>query len=352
MTMVASSSSSILRHSFLSCSPFPVPIISPRLSLPLPSSLAPLAAASLVHNVHVAWTRIPAKLAFSPDIATLGGRKPSHLLLSCAATFRSFSILESKVEEADNKISEAERGTIFVAGANGNTGKRIVKELLSKGFKVRAGVLDIDRARNSIPKNDDVEFVLADVTEDPDRLARAIGNVDAIICATGYRRSFDLLAPWKVDNLGTVHLVDASRKNGVKRFILVSSILVNGAAVGQVFNPAYIVLNVLGLTLIAKLQAENYIRRSGINYTIIRPGGLKNDPPAGNLVVSPEDTLFEGSISRDLVAQVAVESLLHPEASYKEQHFGIHIACLWGHVKLCCLKEEHDLIRISLKKII
>lgn len=59
---------------------------------------------------------------------------------------------------------------------------------------------------------------------------------------------------------------------------------------GQILNPAYIFLNVFGLTLIAKLQAEQYIRKSGINYTIIRPGGLKNDPPTGNLVMEPEVT--------------------------------------------------------------
>lgn len=57
---------------------------------------------------------------------------------------------------------------------------------------------------------------------------------------------------------------------------------------GQILNPAYIVLNVFGLTLIAKLQAEQYIRRSGINYTIIRPGGLRDEPSSGNIVMEPE----------------------------------------------------------------
>uniref|UniRef100_M1AF27 3-beta hydroxysteroid dehydrogenase/isomerase n=1 Tax=Solanum tuberosum TaxID=4113 RepID=M1AF27_SOLTU len=60
---------------------------------------------------------------------------------------------------------------------------------------------------------------------------------------------------------------------------------------GQLFNPVYIILNVMGLVLVAKLQAERYIRKSGINYTIIRPGGLKNDPPQGNIVMQPEVTL-------------------------------------------------------------
>lgn len=93
---------------------------------------------------------------------------------------------------------------------------------------------------------------------------------------------------FQVDNFGTVNLVDACNKCSVKRFVLVSSILVNGAAMGQILNPAYIILNVLGLTLIAKLQAEEYIRKSGINYTIVRPGGLRNDPPKGNIVMEPE----------------------------------------------------------------
>ncbi|XWS12379.1 hypothetical protein CRYUN_Cryun37aG0084900 [Craigia yunnanensis] len=86
---------------------------------------------------------------------------------------------------------------------------------------------------------------------------------------------------------------------------------------GQLFNPAYVFLNVFGLTLVAKLQAEQYIRKSGIDYTTIRPGGLGNEPPTGNIVMEPEDTLYEGTISRDQVAEVAVESLVHPESSFK-----------------------------------
>lgn len=158
----------------------------------------------------------------------------------------------------------------------------------------------------------------ADVTEGSDKLVQAIGDdSEAVICATGFRPSWNLFSPWKVDNLGTVNLVEACRKLGVKRFILISSILVNGAAMGQILNPAYIFLNIFGLTLVAKLQAENYIRKSGINYTIVRPGGLRNEPPSGNLVMEPEDTLYDGTISRDLVAEVAVEALGLPESSYK-----------------------------------
>jgi nucleoside-diphosphate-sugar epimerase len=92
----------------------------------------------------------------------------------------------------------------------------------------------------------------------------------------------------QVDNWGTRNVVDACKLNQVKKIVLVSSILVNGAAIGQLLNPVYIILNIFGLTLVAKLQAENYIRKSGIDYTIIRPGGLKNDPPSGNIFLSRE----------------------------------------------------------------
>ncbi|CAK9133946.1 unnamed protein product [Ilex paraguariensis] len=229
------------------------------------------------------------------------------------------TMMEGSEIKEQEEVGASGKKKIFVAGATGNTGKRIVEQLLAKGFAVKAGVRDIDKAKTTFSGNNpDLEIVKADVTEGSVKLAEAIGDdSDAVICATGFQPSWDLLAPWKVDNFGTVNLVEGCRKLGVNRFILISSILVNGAAMGQLLNPAYIFLNVFGLTLVAKLQAEQHIRKSGINYTIIRPGGLRNDPPKGNIVMEPQDTLYEGSISRDQVAEVAVEALLHPEASYK-----------------------------------
>nr|XP_043611300.1 uncharacterized protein At2g34460, chloroplastic isoform X1 [Erigeron canadensis] len=237
--------------------------------------------------------------------------------------FQTFTTTASKsflqtIKSTTMEIT-AEKKKIFVAGATGKTGKRIVEQLLAKGFAVKAGMRDADKAKTIFAnQTEDLQFVKADVTEGFEKLADAIGDDSvAVICATGFQYSLDVLAPWKVDYYGTINLVDACRKVGVSRFIFVSSILVNGAAMGQLLNPAYIVLNAFGLVLMAKLQAEQYIRKSGINYTIVRPGGLKNDPPNGSIVMESEDTLFEGSISRDQVAEVAVEALLHQQSSYK-----------------------------------
>ncbi|XP_054800612.1 uncharacterized protein At2g34460, chloroplastic [Prosopis cineraria] len=254
---------------------------------------------------------------------------PLNTYFTSRSTFKSLSLLCSvKMEGAEiaEEVSKRDgedlssRKKIFVAGATGSTGKRIVEQLLAKGFAVKAGVRDLDKAKTTLSQsnNSALQIVKVDVTEGSDKLAAAIGDdSQAVICATGFRPGWDLFAPWKVDNFGTVNLVEACRRVNVNRFILISSILVNGAAMGQLFNPAYIFLNVFGLTLVAKLQAEQYIRKSGIDYTIIRPGGLRNEPPSGNVVMEPEDTLYRGTISRDQVAEVAVEALACPEASYK-----------------------------------
>ncbi|XP_073307331.1 uncharacterized protein At2g34460, chloroplastic-like isoform X1 [Primulina huaijiensis] len=235
------------------------------------------------------------------------------------AFYPKASTVEGSQVKEEQQTGSSQKKKIFVAGATGSTGKRIVEQLLAKGFSVKAGVRDVEKAKSTFPGNNaDLQIVNADVTEGATKLAEAISDdSDAVICATGFRPSWDLTAPWKVDNFGTVNLVEACQKRGVNRFILISSILVNGASMGQLLNPAYIFLNVFGLTLVAKLQAEQHIRKSGINYTIIRPGGLKNDPPKGNIVMEQEDTLSAGTISRDQVAEVAVEALLCPESWYK-----------------------------------
>ncbi|MBV5262371.1 hypothetical protein FLX56_28755, partial [Synechococcus moorigangaii CMS01] len=53
-----------------------------------------------------------------------------------------------------------------------------------------------------------------------------------------------------------------------------------------------------------KKQAENYLIDSGLTYTIIRPGGLRNEDSQYSLIVGEADTLFEGSISRQEVAKL------------------------------------------------
>ena len=68
-------------------------------------------------------------------------------------------------------------------------------------------------------------------------------------------------------------------------------------------------LNLFWLVLLWKKQAEKYIQKSGLTYTIIRPGGLKDEDNTDAIVMQSADTLFEVDISWQKVARVCVEAM-------------------------------------------
>jgi uncharacterized protein YbjT (DUF2867 family) len=193
----------------------------------------------------------------------------------------------------------------FVAGATGETGRRIVRELVKRNIPVRALVRNREKGREILPA--EVELVVGDVL-DSKSLLEAIGDATVLLCATGAAPSFDPTGPYKIDFEGTKNLVDAAKAKGIDRFVFVSSLCVS-----KFFHP----LNLFWLILYWKKQAETYIQQSGLTYTIVRPGGLKNEDNSDLIVMSSEDTLFEGSIPRVKVAQVCVESLVQPTAKNK-----------------------------------
>jgi uncharacterized protein YbjT (DUF2867 family) len=193
----------------------------------------------------------------------------------------------------------------FVAGATGETGRRIVQELVARNIPVRALVRDVEKARAILPP--EAELVMGDVLQ-TESLNIALGDSTVVLCATGAKPSFDPTGPYKVDFEGTKNLVEASKTKGIEHFVLVSSLCTS-----QLFHP----LNLFWLILVWKKQAEEYIQKSGLTYTIVRPGGLKNENNTDSIVMQGADTLFDGSIPRQKVAQVCVESLFEPAARNK-----------------------------------
>lgn len=193
----------------------------------------------------------------------------------------------------------------FVAGATGETGRRIVQELIKRNIPVRAMVRNLDKAREILPP--EAELVVGDVLK-PESLGAAIGDSTVVLSATGASPSLDPTGPYKVDCEGTKNLVDVAKTKGIEHFVMVSSLCVS-----QLFHP----LNLFWLILVWKKQAEDYLQQSGLTYTIVRPGGLKNEDNPDPVVMSSADTLFDGSIPRRKVAQVCIEALSEPDARNK-----------------------------------
>lgn len=194
---------------------------------------------------------------------------------------------------------------VLVAGATGQTGRSIVKQLVKKNISVRALVRNLEQAKTILPP--EAELVVGDVLK-PETLKTAMSDCNALLCATGASPSLDPTGPYQVDFQGTKNLVDVAKQSNIEHFVLVSSLCVS-----KFFHP----LNLFWLILYWKKQAEEYIQQSGLTYTIVRPGGLKNEDNADRIIMSSADTLFEGSIPRPKVAQVSIEALFEPEAKNK-----------------------------------
>jgi len=193
----------------------------------------------------------------------------------------------------------------FVAGATGQTGRRIVSQLVDRGIPVKALVRDIDRAKSILPEA--AELVGGDVL-DANTLEHAIADCTVLLCATGAAPGFNPFAPLQIDYLGTKNLVDVAKAKGIEHFVLVSSLCTS-----KLLHP----LNLFFLVLVWKKQAEQYIQSSGLTYTIVRPGGLKNEDNDHSVVMSAPDTLFEGSIPRTKVAAVCIEALTESSSNNK-----------------------------------
>ena len=122
-----------------------------------------------------------------------------------------------------------------------------------------------------------------------------------------------------IDNLGACKLMDAAKEAGVTKIVLLSSILTNAKSWGQTQAPGYFITNRLGNVLDQKLVAENHLRTLGVDYTIIRAAELKNDIKGEQrkLIISGEDTLNDGVVSRNSVADICVAALADKQYSRK-----------------------------------
>ena len=187
---------------------------------------------------------------------------------------------------------------IAITGASGKTGFRITEEALKKRIKVR----QIVRKNSKVIGNLNNTQIIRVSLDNKEALDKALENLDALIIATGARASLDLTGPAKVDALGVYRQLQSCKRVGIKRVILVSSL-----CTGKLFHP----LNLFGLILIWKKIGENFLKNNNFEWTIIRPGGLKESEniKLENINYSKEDNQIKGSIPRRLVAKCCIDSL-------------------------------------------
>ena len=204
-------------------------------------------------------------------------------------------------------VAQAAKGELVaVAGATGRTGKHLVEQLVARGYTVRALVRDPASAQGKLPAG--VEAVAGDV-RDVNQLAAGLkGAKYAIVSigASGGPKADAGGTPQDIDNRGVANLAQAAKTAGIAQLVLVSSSAVTKAA----DYPMAFMRPILA----AKFEGEQALRASGVPYTIVRPGGLV-DEPGGKLAVQfAQGDTTTGRIPRADVATACIEALGRKDA--------------------------------------
>jgi len=179
---------------------------------------------------------------------------------------------------------------VLVAGANGTTGKKIIS-ILKQTNKYEPYAMVRKKEQISYFKENGVETILADLEND---VSQTTNGMDRVIFAAGSGGK----KVKEVDQNGAEKLMDAAKNDGVKKFVILSSMGADKPEEAEEIKEF----------LKAKHNADEYLKKLGINYTIVRPGSLTNNEGKGKIQL--EHILNKrGEISRRDVAETLVGSL-------------------------------------------
>lgn len=184
---------------------------------------------------------------------------------------------------------------VVVAGGHGKVGLRLLRRLAERGDRARGLIRNPDHAADLEAAG--AEPVLSDLEREDD-LAPHVEGADAIVFAAGAGPGSGPARKQTMDLGGAVKLIDAARAVGIARYVIVSSM---GAG-----NPER-ASGPMRPYLEAKTQADERLAASGLDYTIVRPGGLTDEPGSGRIRAGLE--LSFGQVSRDDVAATLVAVL-------------------------------------------
>ncbi|WP_339697633.1 SDR family oxidoreductase [uncultured Marixanthomonas sp.] len=191
---------------------------------------------------------------------------------------------------------------VLVVGANGTTGKKIVDILDEyRNYEPVAMIRHQDQAEQF--KKKDIETVMGDLEKN---VSHTVTRIHKIVFAAGSGGGTSKEKTTAVDQEGAKKLIDLAEIAGIRKFVMLSSM---GAD-----NPEQ--SEDLQHYLKAKQNADEHLRKSGMDYSIVRPGALTDDKGTGKIKLA-QKLNERGSITRDDVAETLVAALHDDIASNK-----------------------------------
>jgi uncharacterized protein YbjT (DUF2867 family) len=188
---------------------------------------------------------------------------------------------------------------VLVVGGHGKIALRLLQLLAQRGHTARGLIRKPEQApdlesRGAIP-------VLGDLEND-ESLVEYVRGADAVVFAAGAGPGSSTQRKWSVDYGGAVKLIESAKAAGVSRYVIISSV---GAHAPEQYSGTF------QIYLEAKAKADEELIKSGLDWTIVRPGSLTDDPGTGLVRVSTEPG-GKGSVPRDDVAAVLADVIEAP----------------------------------------
>lgn len=187
---------------------------------------------------------------------------------------------------------------VAVIGAHGKVARHLLGILAGRGDHARGVIRNPEHAADL--ESLGAEVVICDIEHE--ELTAAVAGVDAVAFAAGAGPGSGPERKRTVDYGGAVKLIEACKANGIRRYLMVSSIGAQDPESASGSFRAY---------LQAKADADRELIASGLEHTIVRPGSLTDDPGTGRIDLNTE-LGGGGKIPRDDVAAVLAEALIVP----------------------------------------
>lgn len=167
---------------------------------------------------------------------------------------------------------------IAVFGANGATGREVVRQALVAGHEVTAFVRSAAKAPQERPG---LRVAVGEVTYDQSAVDAAVAGQDAVLSALGSTRSWQGLRHPAVMAEAVPVIVRAMASTGVRRLVFLSALGVGGTAGDVPPVPRALFRMFLGPLFADKQAGERVLRDSGLDWTLVYPVMLTNGPHTG-----------------------------------------------------------------------
>jgi putative NADH-flavin reductase len=194
---------------------------------------------------------------------------------------------------------------LLMLGATGRTGRELLAGALDQGHEVTALVRD---PRRLTVQHERLHVLVGSVT-DPATVEKTVAGHDVVLCALGPRSAGELVRSGLM-RASVPALVSAMKRHGVHRLILLSALGVGESARHAPTVPRLAFATILRQVGKDKERAEQTVRSSQLEWTILYPPGLRNGPATGSyrhgesLKLSGSPKISRADVAHFMLAQL------------------------------------------------